>query len=90
MAIAKLILSSLILVCISFGAKSASAQTPAGQTNASVKHVANANAKSWIPQQKMCTNAAKSDWLTKEEFLLLMKHRGYTVQTFRIVYGNSA
>jgi len=36
--------------------------------------------------KKMCTKAAKADWLSEEEFLILMKQRGYVVQSFKVVY----
>jgi hypothetical protein len=80
MATTKLTILATVLLGLVMAASSS-----IGQTRPATNSV-NPNAKAWIPIQKMCTSAPKSDWLTKEEFLLLMKHRGYVVQTFRIVY----
>ncbi len=57
--------------------------TPASKSAIASKtpHAANP-----ISIKKMCTQAAKADWLNEDEFLILMKHRGYTIQSFKVVY----
>jgi hypothetical protein len=48
--------------------------------------VSSAQQQAPIPANKICTKTAKADWLSEEEFLILMKHRGYTIQNFKVVY----
>jgi hypothetical protein len=78
MATSKLIAHAFVAICLL-----ATASLVVGQTRNAIP---DAQIKSWIPAKKMCTTAAKENWLTKEEFLLLMNHRGYKVQTFKIIY----
>jgi hypothetical protein len=83
MVTTKLIISLVVILSLQFlNVTPVTAQTKSTPLNQAI----NPNAKPWIPVQKMCTAAPKTEWLTKEEFLLLMKHRGYNVQAFRVIY----
>lgn len=42
--------------------------------------------KKMAVQKKNCTDLPVSEWLSEEEFLVLMRHRGYKDFKFKIVY----
>lgn len=56
-------------------AKSEQTSTPAISVNKKV-----------VIQKKTCTDLPVSEWLSEEEFLILMRHRGYKDFKFKVIY----